>query len=154
MPSITGRAANLLSTRLDPVARLTSRTHATLYRRFDGRLFGKFLRKPVILVDVVGRVSGESRPVMLMRIERGASYVVCGSNAGNDKTPNWFRNLQACGTATVEVSRRRFPVRFREVTDSAEYEECWSLLTAGYPDFASYRELTTRRLPIGVLEPE
>lgn len=151
---MTGRVANLLSTKLDPIARLTSRTHSALYRRFSGRAFGKFLRKPVILVDVVGRISGEPRPVMLMRIGRGDSYVVCGSNAGNDRTPNWYRNLQAAGTATVEVDGHRVPVRFREVTDQTEYDECWVLLTEGYPDFASYKELTNRRLPVGILEPQ
>ncbi len=152
MPSLTGRAANLLSTRLDPLARVTARTHAALYHRFDGRFFGKFLRKPVILVDVVGRSSGKHRPVMLMRIERGSAYVVCGSNAGNEDTPNWYHNLQAAGSAEVEVGGNRLPVSFREVTDTAEREECWRLLTAGYPDFASYQELTQRTLPIGLLE--
>lgn len=153
MPSLTGRVANLLSTRLDPLARVTARTHASLYRRFGGRFFGRFLRKPVILVDVIGRSSGEQRPVMLMRIEQGDAYVVCGSNAGNEDTPNWYRNLQAAGSAEVEVEGKRLPVSFREVTDEAERDECWQLLTVGYPDFATYQELTERKLPIGLLEP-
>ncbi len=153
MPSLTGRAANLLSTRLDPLARFTSRTHSSLYRRFDGRLFGKFLRKPIILVDVVGRTSGESRPVLLMRIERGDAYVVCGSNGGNATTPNWYRNLVAAMAAEVEVDGKRVSVNFREVTDADEFAECWDLLVAGYPDFATYQELSERKLPVGLLEP-
>jgi deazaflavin-dependent oxidoreductase (nitroreductase family) len=90
---------------------------------------------------------------MLMRIERGDSFVVCGSNGGNESTPNWYRNLQAAGVAEVEVKGKRIPVAFREVAGADERAECWNLLTAGYPDFATYQELTDRQLPIGVLEP-
>ena len=152
MPTVTGRAANLLSNRLDPLARLTSRTHTKMYRATKGRYWKKFLRKPVILVDVVGRSSGQSRPVMLMRIGRDDDFVVCGSNGGNTTTPNWYRNLAVAGAAHVEVDGQRIEVSFREVADDEERAECWSLLTAGYPDFASYQELTERQLPIGLLE--
>lgn len=152
MASVTGRTANFLSTRLDPVVRALARNQVRLFRLTHGRLFNKFLRKPALVIDVVGRSSGEPRPVMLMRIERGDDFVVCGSNGGNPRTPNWYRNLQAAGEAFVEIPGERIETTFREVTEADERAECWALLTAGYPDFASYQELTDRVLPIGLLE--
>jgi deazaflavin-dependent oxidoreductase (nitroreductase family) len=91
---------------------------------------------------------------MLMRVERGEQFVVCGSNGGNPDVPNWYRNLIAAGEADLEVGGRRHHCTFSEVTDVAERDECWDLLVAAYPNFTSYQELTDRRLPVGLLTPE
>jgi deazaflavin-dependent oxidoreductase (nitroreductase family) len=77
---------------------------------------------------------------------------VTGSNGGNPEAPNWYKNLAAAGAAHVEVDGERWAVGVRELGEGPEREECWSLLVAGYPDFASYQELTDRRLPVAVLE--
>ncbi len=65
--------------------------------------------------------------------------------------PNWYKNLSAAGEAHVEVGQDRWAVDYRELDEGPEREQCWKLLIAGYPDFASYQELTNRRLPVGVL---
>lgn len=108
--------------------------------------------KPVFLLDVVGRSSGERRPVMLMLIARGDDLVVCGSNGGNPRTPNWYLNLVAAGESDVQVGAERYRVGVRELDEGSERDECWRLLTSGWPQFESYQELTDRRLPIAVLE--
>ena len=74
-----------------------------------------------------------------------------GSYGGNPKAPNWYKNLLAAGEAHVEVGPDRWPVDFRQLEEGPEREECWKLLCAAYPDFASYQELTDRRLPVGIL---
>lgn len=153
MASFTGKATHLMSTRTGPAAKAYSRIHAAVFRRTKGRLWKRFLGRPVILVDVVGRVSGESRPVMLMRVERGVQFVVCGSNGGNPSVPNWYRNLVAAGEAGVEVDGERHECTFAEVADGDERDECWDLLVAAYTNFTSYQELTERRLPVGLLTP-
>ncbi len=107
--------------------------------------------RPIFLLDVVGRKSGEPRPVMLMLIRRGDDLLICGSNGGNPEAPNWYKNLAAAGEAYVEVGDERWAVNYRELEEGPERQECWKLLTAGYPDFASYQGFTDRRLPVGVL---
>lgn len=149
--SISGRLANLGSNHLGPVARWQGRVHARLYGRFGGTRFGSWLRKPVFLLTVRGRKSGEPRPVMLMLVRRGDDVLVCGSNGGNRQTPNWYRNLVAAGEASVTIGADTWEVTSREV-EGAEREECWELLVAAYPDFATYDAHTDRRLPISVLE--
>ena len=151
MASITGRLANLMSRRLPWLGRKGTQRQIAQFRKSKGAKGNKLLGKPVFLLDVVGRTSGEPRPVMLMLIRRDDDVIVVGSNAGNPTTPNWYRNLEAAGGAHVEIGAERWPVTFRELEDGPERDECWKLATAGYPDFDSYQELTDRRIPVGLL---
>jgi deazaflavin-dependent oxidoreductase (nitroreductase family) len=107
--------------------------------------------KPTFVLDVVGRKSGDPHPVMLMLVRRGDDVIVCGSRGGHPETPNWYKNLAAAGKAHVEVGDERWAVDFRELAEGPERDECWKLLVAAYPDFESYQELTSRRLPVAVL---
>lgn len=151
MPTITGRLANFFSTKADGLARAAGRRHVERFRAAGGKKADTLRGMPVFLLDVVGRSSGEPRPVMLMLIRRGDDLLVCGSNGGNPEAPNWYKNLMAAGEAHVEVAGDRWPVTARQV-DGDERAECWDLLVAGYPDFASYQELTDRQLPVVVLK--
>lgn len=143
--------ANLLSTRTGGVARWFGRSHVKRYRAAGGKAANSFRGMPVFLLDVVGRSSGESRPVMLMLVRRGDDLLVAGSNGGNPETPNWYRNLTAAGGGHVEVDGDRWAVSARELS-GPERDEAWELLCAGYPDFATYQELTDRLIPVAVLE--
>ncbi|MFD3704885.1 nitroreductase/quinone reductase family protein [Nocardia sp. NPDC058658] len=149
--STTGCAANLISARLPAMARGAGRLHERMYRRFGGGPAGKWLGRPIFRLTVVGRTSGQPRSVVLMLVRDGDDLVVCGSNGGNPSAPNWWRNLVAAESGEVQLGRDTWPVAVREITDDAEYERLWAVLVAGYPDFATYRELTERRLPIAVL---
>ncbi len=152
MPSLAGRFSHLMSTRFKGVTdRMTAR-QVEQYRTSDGRTGNKLMGKPVFLLDVVGRTSGEKRPVMLMLATRGDDLLVCGSNGGNDRTPNWYRNLVAAGESDVQVGDQRYRVRVRELEEGDERQECWRILNEAWPQFQSYQELTDRRLPVAVLE--
>lgn len=152
MASVTGRIANLMSKRFPAIGRAATRRQIDQFRKSDGRKGNRLLGKPVFLLDVVGRTSGEPRPVMLMHVPRGDDLVVVGSNAGHPTTPNWYRNLMAAGGGEVHVGGERWAVSARELDDGPERDECWALATAVYPDFDSYQELTERRIPVAVLE--
>ncbi len=144
--------ANFMSRRLPALGRMGTRRQIKQFRSSKGAKGNALMGKPVFLLDVVGRSSGEPRPVMLMLIRRGDDLLVAGSNGGNPESPNWFKNLAAAGEAHVEVGADRWAVTVRELDEGAERDECWDLLVGGYPDFASYQELTDRRIPVAVLE--
>lgn len=152
MATLTGRAANFMSKHLPALGRWGTKRQIQQFRSSNGKKGNSFRGMPVFLLDVVGRSSGEPRPVMLMLVRRGDDLLVCGSNGGNPVAPNWYENLMAAGEAHVEVEGERWAVTARELDDGPERDECWELLVAGYPDFASYQELTDRRLPVVVLE--
>ena len=151
MVSLTGRMANFMSRRLPALGRRATQRQISQFRASGGKKGNRLLGKPIFLLDVVGRSSGEPRPVMLMLIRRGDDVVVVGSNGGNPTTPNWYKNLVAAGHAHVEVDDERWAVDVRELEEGPEREECWGRATAGYRDFATYQELTDRRIPVAVL---
>ena len=122
------------------------------YRSSDGKKGDKFLGNQCFLLDVVGRKSGESRPVMLIHVPRGDDLIVVGSGAGVATTPNWYKNLIAAGGARVQVGADRWKVAAREVSEGPERDECWALAVARYPGFDSYQDYTERRIPVAVLE--
>ena len=151
MASITGRMANLMSRYLPGLGRMGTRRQVEQFRASGGTKGNQIFGKPVFLLDVVGRSSGEPRPVMLMLVRRDDDLVVIGSNGGNPEAPNWWRNLMAAGEAHVEVGGERWAVTARELDDGPERDQCWQLATTAYPDFDTYQELTDRRIPVAVL---
>lgn len=152
MASVSGRLVNFMSRRLPGLGKRGTRRQVDQYRSSGGTKGDALMGKPVFLVDVVGRKSGESRPVMLMLVERDDDLVVIGSNGGNPVAPNWYRNLVAAGTAEVQVAADTWTVTPRELDEGPERDECWDLAVAAYPDFATYQELTDRRIPVVLLE--
>jgi deazaflavin-dependent oxidoreductase (nitroreductase family) len=153
MASLVGRFSHIMSTRFKPVTDWMTRRQVEQYRSSDGKKGNTLMGKPVFMLDVVGRTTGEKRPVMLMLARRGDDLLVCGSNGGNSKTPNWYLNLVAAGESDVQVGAKRFRARMRELEEGHERDECWAILNSAWPQFASYQQLTDRRLPIAVLEP-
>ena len=142
---------NFLSRRVPGLMHSGGERQLRQFRESQGSRGNKLMGKPIFILDVVGRKSGQSRPVPLMLVRRGDDLLVCGSYGGNPKLPNWYKNLAAAGEAYVEVGDERWDVQHRELEEGPECEECWKLLVEGYPDFASYQELTNRRLPVAVL---
>ncbi len=135
-----------------PLATPWTRLHAELYRRTGGRLLARWFGGPVMVLEVVGRRSGELRRVPVMRVQHGDRYVVIPSNAGSDKTPAWWLNLRAAGEGWVVHGRRRVRVRPR-VTEGAERAEMWERFAEVYPGIDDYTTFTDREWPVVVLEP-
>jgi len=116
--------------------------------RYDTGRFGL----PSLFLTTTGRRSGERRETALFYIERGSDMVVVASNAGSDKPPAWWLNLQANPNADVRRGRRRHAVRAR-AANAAEEAQLWPRLERGYRQYAEYRRGTTRHIPLVILEP-
>lgn len=151
MASLTGRAANFMSKHLPRLVAKATHKQVAQFKASNGTKGNEMFGKPVFLLEAVGRTSGEPRPVMLMLVQRNDDLIVVGSNGGNPVTPNWYKNLMAAERTEVQVGGERWWTTAREV-EGDERDECWALATNAYPDFASYQELTDRRIPIAVLE--
>lgn len=122
-----------------------------VYRLSGGRLWGKFARKPVLILTTRGRQSGLPRATPVLYLTRGGDIVVVGSNAGNDKPPAWALNLLAAPEAEVEIGRARKPVTAR-VAEGAERDELWRAAQGYYQGFDAYRARTDRDIKVFVLE--
>ena len=149
---ISARLTNLVARRFPDVGRRSTSNQVEKFRTSGGRKGNTILGRPVFLLDVVGRKSGEVRPVMLMCTRRSDDLVVVGSAGGSDATPNWYRNLIAAGNAEVQVGPDRWSVTARQLDNGPERDECWRLATTLYPGFDDYQRFTDRPIPVALLE--
>ena len=149
--SLSSRLTNIIGSYFPAVGRAATRRQVEQYRLSNGRKGNKFVGYPCFLLDVVGRTSGESHPVMLIHVPRGDDLIVIGSGAGVPTTPNWYKNLMAAGGGHVQVGAARWKVDARELSEGPERDECWALAVARYPGFDAYQTYTTRRIPVALL---
>jgi deazaflavin-dependent oxidoreductase (nitroreductase family) len=125
--------------------------HLPLYRWSGGRLGGRVMGMPVLLLDTVGRKSGQGRTNALTWFPKDDAFVVIASFLGEPRDPAWWLNLRASPDTTIQVGRERIAVRAREAA-GAEREQLWAAVVAKAPDYAEYQARTERRIPVVVLE--
>jgi deazaflavin-dependent oxidoreductase (nitroreductase family) len=65
-------------------------------------------RDRLILLTTTGRVSGTGRTTPMMFIEDHGRLVVVASNTGAAEHPQWYRNLVADPSVTVEAGARTY----------------------------------------------
>jgi F420H(2)-dependent quinone reductase len=126
--------------------------HRFIYRASSGRVGGAIGGTPVLLLITTGRRSGEPRSVTLTYFEDGERFVVVGSNAGEDRHPAWWLNLQEHPDATVHIGRAITRVRAMEALGE-ERERLWAELIRREPGYEEYQLRTDRRIPVVLLQP-
>lgn len=126
--------------------------HRFVYRASGGRLGQRLGRRDMLLLTSVGRRSGRERTVPLLYVGDGERLVVVASNAGDERAPAWWRNLQVHPEARVQVGTRTRAVRARRASVE-EAARLWPLLEASYASYAAYRRRTRREIPVVLLEP-
>jgi F420H(2)-dependent quinone reductase len=133
--------------------RAAMKLHSLVYRVTDGRVGGRMLGAPVLLLTTTGRKSGRERTVPLFYLKDGEDMVVVGSNGGTAAPPAWWLNLAANPEATVEVGDRKVRVRAEEA-GSEEKERLWPKFVRMYGGYEDYRRRTDREIPVVFLHPE
>ena len=136
-----------------PILELAWAFHRVLFRVTGGRLgterAGTGLGTPFL--TTTGRNSGKPRGTAVFYLEEDGRLIVAASNAGADRDPAWWRNLQADPRATVDLTGERSSARARRAT-AAEEERLWPLFIAADSNFAAYREEADRDIALVVLE--
>ena len=138
------------------------RWHPRVYRLSGGRIGGKMAGLPVLLLETIGRKSGERRETALTfmpyvqkgaeRVGDGDSFVVIASVLGEPRHPAWYLNLSADPKIAITVGTKRIAVEARDA-EGEERESIWNDLLDLSPDYAQYRTRTERRIPVVVLGP-
>ncbi|HEV2371148.1 MAG TPA: nitroreductase family deazaflavin-dependent oxidoreductase [Streptosporangiaceae bacterium] len=130
-----------------------SRTHRALLRVSGGRALGSVLGMTVVELHTVGRKSGQPRSTMLTApVAEADRVVIVASKGGDDRDPDWYRNLVANPDIELSINGQRRPMRAR--TASAEEKaELWPRITGAYQGYASYQRRTKRDIPVVICEP-
>jgi deazaflavin-dependent oxidoreductase (nitroreductase family) len=122
------------------------------FRANSGQVGGQFEGAPVAILHHRGRKSGKEflAPVMYLSDDAGSDTIyVFASKAGAPSHPDWYYNLVAAGSTTVEVGTEEYPVTVQELTGE-QRERIYSEQASRYPGFAEYAEKTAgiRTIPV------
>jgi deazaflavin-dependent oxidoreductase (nitroreductase family) len=117
-------------------------------------LFAKnsgFPPRPALLLVTTGRRSGKERSSVLPYFEVGKTRFIIGSKGGAPTDPLWVENLRAKPAVRIFVGGRSRPVTAR-IAAGAERETLWQEVVRMVPTYAGYQSLTTREIPVVILE--
>jgi F420H(2)-dependent quinone reductase len=142
-----GRRPSKLGAALQNIA---TTVHSVLYRISNGVIGGRIVKSPVLLLTTTGRRSGKQRTVPLLYLTDGPNVVLVASNGGAVRHPTWWLNLQTKPDAWIQIKGTRRRVK-AEQASTAEKQRLWPRLTAMYPGYQRYQEITDRDIPVVIL---
>ena len=122
------------------------------FRANEGKVGGPFEGAPVLLLTHTGAKTGKTRTNPLMYLPDGDRFVVFASKGGAPSHPDWYRNLVANPSATIEVGTKTYQVKALVVTGD-ERDRLYARQAERYPQFAEYQRNTDRTIPVVALEP-
>jgi deazaflavin-dependent oxidoreductase (nitroreductase family) len=127
--------------------------HRSLVRASGGRVGGRLGGMPVVILETVGRKSGEPRRTMLTApVVDGDTVVLVASYGGDSRHPAWYLNLTADPSVTIERGGRREPMTARTAT-AEEKAALWPRIVKSYRGYAGYQKRTDREIPVVLLTP-
>ncbi len=126
--------------------------HKQLYQRSGGRLGGKAGGVQMLVLTTTGRKSGQPRTTMLNYGVDGDRLILIASFGGDDRHPQWYRNLEANPEVSVQIGTETRKMRAATATPE-EKPRLWSLMTARYSGYDGYQRKTERDIPVVVLSP-
>ncbi len=140
--------------RKDLLSKTINAVHKTLVAVSGGRLGNSIGNIPVVKLTTTGRKSGQPRTVMLTApIHGDGRYVLVASKGGDDRDPDWYRNLVANPNITLEPVGGHGPVPLVARTSTAdEKAELWPKIVTEAEGYAAYKDKTSRDIPVVICE--
>jgi len=144
---------NLQNTVVDLGAKAMNAGHRAILKLSGGRVLSTAFGMPAVELHTIGRRSGQRRSVMLTTpIHDDDRVVLVASKGGDDRHPDWYRNLVANPDVEVVVDGALRPLRARTAT-AEEKAELWPQIVAAYKGYGGYQERTDRDIPVVICEP-
>lgn len=129
-------------------SRLWTRLDVAVYRHFGVSLVVKALGiEDAVMLRTRGRRTGLVREVIVAYIQCDGATVVCGANAGWDKTPGWYINIRNGSPIEIEHRGRRTEVVSTLLADDDRALALEQLCLA-FPQLCTYGTRTTRPFPV------
>lgn len=127
--------------------------HHAVDRLSGGRLGAHFPGgAQVVWIQTLGRKSGEWRRTALLGAPDGESWIIAGSNAGQERVPAWVHNIRAHSAGRLEIGADIRDVTFREL-DGDERTAAYALLVRDWKGFAMYERNAQRTIPVFRITP-
>ena len=119
------------------------------FRANGGKVGGNFEGAPLLLLHTTGAKSGQERvaPMMYLDDPENDRLLVFASKAGAPTHPDWYHNLKANPTVTLEVGTDTYTATATELPLD-ERNEYYAKQASLYPGFKEYEEKTDRVIPV------
>ena len=118
----------------------------------QGRVGGIFEGAPLLLLHHTGAKSDKNLINPLGYHSDGGRYVVCASNGGAPRNPDWYYDLKAHPNVTIEVGTDTIPVQASEASGE-ERDRLFSTSVARAPQLGEYAKQAGRTIPVIILTP-
>jgi deazaflavin-dependent oxidoreductase (nitroreductase family) len=137
----------------DTVMKSANALHKGLLALSGGRIGAEVMGMTAVELHTIGRTSGKRRSAMLTAPVIGPDRVVLvASKGGDDRDPDWYRNLVADPHVELTLKGETRPM-LAHTADATERAELWPVVVRAYEGYAGYQERTTREIPVVVLTP-
>lgn len=117
------------------------------FRSNSGKVGGIFEGDPMLILHNTGAKSGEPRLNPLLYRSEGDRIFVFASKGGALQNPDWYHNVKAHPSVTVEIGSETMSATATEVTGS-ERDEVFARQAAADARFDGYQKGTNRTIPV------
>jgi deazaflavin-dependent oxidoreductase (nitroreductase family) len=137
----------------DEAAKKITGLHHLILRATRGKVLGRVMGMPAVVLETTGRKSGQPRRTMLTApVVDGETVVLVASYGGDSRHPAWYLNLTANPDVTIEIGGERKAMTARTATPE-EKAALWPRITKAYRGYAGYQKRTDRDIPVVLLTP-
>lgn len=133
--------------RLRPVRRVLRGVEAAQVRWFGGSLLSALFRTPALVLETVGRRSGQRRRTTLAYHRRDTDLLIVGGAGGQRRVPDWVANVRANPSVHVVIDRVRRPMTAVELVGD-ERATAWEELRQVWPRIDTYEQRAGRLVPV------
>jgi deazaflavin-dependent oxidoreductase (nitroreductase family) len=137
-----------------------NKRHLEAYLRTDGETghlidftpVGGPAHTPCLILETIGRKSGQPTMLPLIYGEDGCAFIIVASKGGAPAHPAWFLNLEAQPEVKFQVVAKKYAGTARVVA-GPERERLYAMMAEIYPPYIDYQQKTDREIPVVALEP-
>jgi deazaflavin-dependent oxidoreductase (nitroreductase family) len=117
------------------------------FRANGGKCGGQCEGADMVIITTTGATSGLMRENPLESLADGDRVIIFASNAGAPRNPDWYYNLVANPTVTVERGTETYEARATVLT-GGERDRLYAKQASLLPSFAEYEQQTSRTIPV------
>jgi deazaflavin-dependent oxidoreductase (nitroreductase family) len=127
--------------------------HRGIFAATGGRFPRSLLGMAAVELRTIGRKSGQTRTTMLTSpIHDDTRVVLVASKGGDDRDPQWYRNLSANPDVELLIDGSIRKMRARTASPE-EKAALWPDIVTAYKYYDSYQQRADRDIPVVICEP-
>jgi deazaflavin-dependent oxidoreductase (nitroreductase family) len=110
---------------------------------------GTFMGMDVLILNTVGRRSGQPRETPLAWFADGEDARLVVASGGGSQDPDWYVNLMAhTDRASIELPGSDSVPVMPHRLDGTDREQAWQRITAAQPRYAKYQSKSDQEYPV------